>query len=109
MTDSSQPLPSETPAPDTNDENPLVALEADARDSIAKALQLFENGEREVAEFMFERLRERVRQAGPVAMLVSGNEGTEERADLQSLVSAIADVTRLKSEDDSEPGDETAL
>lgn len=109
MTDSSQSQPSEAPAPDTADENPLTALEADARDSIAKALQLFENGEKELAEFMFERLRERVRQAGPIAMLVSGNEGAEERADLQSLVSAIADVTRLKPEDDSEPGDETEL
>ncbi|MBP2159317.1 MULTISPECIES: hypothetical protein [Asticcacaulis] len=103
MIDRSQPAPSETSAPDAADENPLAALEADARDSIAKALELFENGEREVAEHMFERLRERVRQAGPVAMLVSGNEGTEECADLQSLVSAIADVTRSKPDPDDTP------
>ena len=103
MTDRSQPLPSETPVPDTADENPLAALEADARDSIAKALQLFESGEKEVAELMFERLKQRVRQAGPVAMLVSGNDGTEAREDLQSVVSAIRDVARSKAE-----GDDTA-
>ena len=98
--DSPQPSPSKTPAPDAAEESPLATLEADARDSIAKALQLFKNGEREVAEHMFERLRQRVREAGPVAMLVSGDEGTEERADLQSVVNAIADVARSKPDPD---------
>jgi hypothetical protein len=96
MTNSSQSASPATSPLDTADEHPLAALEADARDSIAKALQLFENGEREVAEHMFERLRQRVREAGPVAMLVSGDDGAEERADLQSLVNAIADVAGPK-------------
>lgn len=108
MTDRSQPLQPEKPASDTADENPLTALEADARDSIAKALYLFENGEKDVAEHMFERLRQRVLQAAPTAMLVSGSDNGEDRAELQSLVRAISDVALLKPEDGPDSSEGTA-
>ena len=107
MTDRSQPLSSEKPAPDTVDESPPTALEADARDSIAKALYLFEKGEKDVAEHMFERLRQRVLQAAPTAMLVSGSDSGEDRAELQSLVRAISNVARGKPEDGPDSGEGT--
>jgi hypothetical protein len=86
--------------PDAHTAPQAGAVEADAQDSIAKALRLFENGERTVAEHMFERLRQRVLQAGPVAMLISGSESADERAELQTLVNAVADIANAKPERD---------
>lgn len=72
------------------------ALAADAQTTIAKALHLFESGEKELAERLFERLRQRVQQAGPTAMLIGGTEATQEPDALREVVTAIADIARAK-------------
>ena len=93
MTSSTQPVPT---ADDLDD-----GLEADAQATIAKALKLFESGEKELAERLFDRLRQRVRQAGPTAVLIAGAENTQRHDDLRDVVDAIADIARSKPADDA--------
>jgi hypothetical protein len=93
MTSSTQPV---SPADESDD-----ALEADAQATIAKALRLFESGEKELAERLFERLRQRVKQAGPTAMLIGGIDGAQEPGALRDVVSAIADIARAKPAQDA--------
>lgn len=76
------------------------ALETDVQATIAKALKLFESGEKELAERLFDRLRQRVRQAGPTAVLIAGAENTQRHDDLRDVVDAVADIARAKPEDD---------
>ena len=78
------------------------ALELDAQATIAKALQLYEAGEKELAERLFDRLRQRVLKAGPTALLIGGGDSGQTDPDLREVVGALADITRAKPGEDSD-------
>jgi hypothetical protein len=98
MTSSTQSLSTETSLSNDLDD----ALEADVQATLVKALRLFENGEKELAGRLFERLRQRVQQAGPTAVLVASAVSAQQHDDLRDVVNAIADIARSTPAPDEE-------